>query len=92
MYEHVLEIPKVVTYSIERDRKKAIVIWVLGSSAWYALSPSEEYRPVFERLLEKANLWLFLRDVYSSYIGTRKKMTGTALELCKEVRLAVRPT
>ena len=64
-------IPKVLTYSMEYVAKggsaqRQIVIWVLGGSAWYSISPSAEYRPIFEQLLEKTHAWLFLQERYSA--------------------------
>lgn len=84
MYGQPLVIPKVATYSMElRDGR--IIIWALGAAAWYAISPAKEYRAVFEMLVEKAQLWLFLEERYSRHHGGGKIIKGDVLEVCKDV-------
>ena len=84
-------IPKVLTYSMEYvaredSAQRQIVIWVLGASAWYSISPSAEYRPFFDQLLEKTHAWLFLQEYYSA--RPQKEPEPSVMDVFKEVSLA----
>ncbi|KAI5807022.1 hypothetical protein EDC01DRAFT_637856 [Geopyxis carbonaria] len=79
----------VQTYSMEcitgRDpTDREIRIWVLGQSAWYAIEPAEEYRGIFEGMVEKAGLWMFLQERYAKYSGKGRRIKGTAMEAYKD--------
>jgi hypothetical protein len=85
-----LVIPKVVTYGMEHVAKKGsdtrqTVIWVLGAAAWYSIAPSAEYKPIFEQLVEKARVWLFLQDRYAKFHGKGRPLKGTVMEIYKDV-------
>ena len=83
-------IPKVVTFSMEQIVRKGTdvketVIWILGSAAWYRISPCPEYRAHFATLVEKANAWLFMRERYAKFHGRGKPLKGTVMEMFKDV-------
>lgn len=71
---------------MEYDPKKGTTkIWVLGSSAWYTISPSPEYRSIYENLIEKARVWLFLQERYKKFKGSGKEIPGEVTEVYKDV-------
>ncbi|KAF8538112.1 hypothetical protein BDD12DRAFT_843759 [Trichophaea hybrida] len=89
VYTQPLVIPKVVTYGMEHVAKKGCdtrqtVIWVLGAAAWYSIAPSAEYKPIFEQLVEKARVWLFLQDRYAKFHGKGRPLKGTVMEIYKD--------
>ncbi|KAI5788628.1 hypothetical protein FPQ18DRAFT_403645 [Pyronema domesticum] len=85
VFSNELTIPGVETYSMEHDTKKGTTkIWVLGSSAWYTISPSSEYRSIYENLIEKAKVWLFLQQRYKKFKGPGKEIPGEATEVYKD--------
>ncbi|KAI5812087.1 hypothetical protein BZA77DRAFT_347228 [Pyronema omphalodes] len=92
VFSNELTIPGVETYSMEYDPKKGTTkIWVLGSSAWYTISPSPEYRSIYENLIEKARVWLFLQERYKKFKGSGKEIPGEVTEVYKDF-LAKNPT
>lgn len=89
LYKDYIFIPKVYTYSLEVKNDGKIIIWVLGNCGWYALSPAKEYQQIFEQMLEKTKIWLFLENKYvpSIYYRGKKKLKGTAQDVFIEVRV-----
>lgn len=89
LYKDYIFIPKVYTYSLEVKNDGKIIIWVLGNCGWYALSPAKEYQPIFEQMLEKTKIWLFLENKYvpSIYYRGKKKLKGTAQDVFIDVRV-----
>lgn len=90
IYEQPMVVPKVVTFSMERRAAKGsaprqIVIWVLGAAAWYALSPSPEYRAQYDVLVEKAQAWLFLEERYAKFRGRGKTIKEDVADVFGDV-------
>ena len=80
-------IARVYTYSLEIKDDGKIVIWALGVSGWYALSPAKAYKPIFQQMVEKTIIWLFLEDRYTPDIfkGKHRKLKDTTDLLYKKV-------
>lgn len=86
LYKEEFVIPETYTYSLEIKDDGAIIIWVLGNCGWYALSPAKEYKSIFDQMVEKTKIWLFIEAKYLSSIHKRKKkLRGTTNELYTEV-------
>lgn len=87
LYKEDMVIPEAYTYSLEIKDDGRIIIWVLGNCAWYALSPAKEYKAIFDEMVEKTKIWLFLEAKYvpSIYKG-KKKLKGTVQDVYAEVQ------
>ncbi|KAF8460480.1 hypothetical protein BDZ91DRAFT_738975 [Kalaharituber pfeilii] len=83
IYSEEIIINKVYTYSLEIKHDGRIVIWVLGNAGWYALSPAKEYKAIFDQMVEKTKIWLFVEEKYTPLIfkGKGKKLKGNVHEL-----------
>ena len=87
LYSEHITLSKVYTYSLELKEDGGIVIWVLGTAGWYALSPAKEYKAIFEQMVEKAKIYHFMKDIYSHIIFRKKgkKLKRTVNDLYTEV-------
>ncbi|KAI5811112.1 hypothetical protein DFH27DRAFT_531474 [Peziza echinospora] len=83
LYSEELVIARVATYSLEIKDDGKIVIWALGGSGWYALSPSKAYKPIFQQMVEKTIIWLFLEDRYTDIFEEHKELKDTTALLYK---------
>lgn len=83
MYNTLFCLKSVYTYSIEQFKDGSIKIWALGECAWYSVRPSEEYKSVFNIMLEKARMWFFLQDKYAKLGCVGKKVRGKVEQLYK---------
>lgn len=81
IYKSPLVLSNVYTYSMEKLEDGTVKIWALGSCAWYSIQPSEEYKKIFNVMVEKAKLWFFLEEKYEGYLGNDKKISGTVGQL-----------
>lgn len=63
------EIPEFFIYSIQQAEEEDddLIIWILGDCAWYAITPSSQWRPLFMKGMEKARLWSFIEWSYISH-------------------------
>jgi hypothetical protein len=88
---HPIVVPGVNTYSMEYVLQKSsgrrqARIWFLGTAGWYEISPSVEYRAIYNELVEKTSLWMFLRERYAKFHGNASRlMKVTMVEICKDV-------
>lgn len=86
LYKEDIVIPEAYTYSLEIKDDGRIIIWVLGNCGWYALSPAKEYRAIFDQMVEKTKIWLFLEATYVPAIYKGKyKLRGSAYDVFVEV-------
>lgn len=81
IYKSPLVLSNVYTYSMEKLDDGTVKIWALGSCAWYSIRPSEEYKKIFQVMIEKAKLWFFLEEKYEGHLGNDKKISGTVGQL-----------
>lgn len=81
IYNSPLVLSNVYTYSMEKLDDGTVKIWALGLCAWYSIQPSEEYKKIFQVMIEKAKLWFFLEEKYEEYLGNDKKILGTVGQL-----------
>ncbi|RFU76708.1 hypothetical protein TARUN_5511 [Trichoderma arundinaceum] len=61
-----IEIRHCISYSIGEEPPARPVVWVLGRGAWYEISPSEAYRPIFNKMCEATTMYYNLVDIYNS--------------------------
>ncbi|KAM0251491.1 hypothetical protein ACHAQJ_008159 [Trichoderma viride] len=61
-----IEIRHCISYSIGEESGARPVVWVLGRGAWYEISPSEAYRPIFNKMCEATTMYYNLVDIYNS--------------------------
>jgi len=86
LYKEDIVIPEAYTYSLEIKGDGRIIIWVLGNCGWYALSPAKEYRAIFDQMVEKTKIWLFLEAKYVPAIYKGKyRLRGSAHDVFVEV-------
>ncbi|KAF8425083.1 hypothetical protein EV426DRAFT_596295 [Tirmania nivea] len=85
LYKEDIVIPEAYTYSLEIKDDGRIIIWVLGNCGWYALSPAKEYRAIFDQMVEKTKIWLFLEAKYVPAIYRGKyRLRGSAHDVYVE--------
>ncbi|RPB25846.1 hypothetical protein L211DRAFT_847623 [Terfezia boudieri ATCC MYA-4762] len=85
LYKEDIVIPEAYTYSLEIKDDGRIIIWVLGNCGWYALSPSKEYKAIFDQMVEKTKIWLFLEAKYVPAIYKGKyRLRGSAHDVFVE--------
>ena len=86
LYKEDIVIPEAYTYSLEIKDDGRIIIWVLGNCGWYALSPAKEYKAIFDQMVEKTKIWLFLEVKYVPVIYKgKKKLRGSVHDVFVEV-------
>ncbi|KAL6910859.1 hypothetical protein GGI43DRAFT_391363 [Trichoderma evansii] len=61
-----IEIRHCIAYSIGESPGARPLVWVLGRGAWYEISPSEAYRPIFNKMCEATTMYYNLVDIYNS--------------------------
>ncbi|KAL7797628.1 hypothetical protein V8C37DRAFT_370146 [Trichoderma ceciliae] len=61
-----IEIRHCISYSIGEEPGARPVVWVLGRGAWYEISPSEAYRPIFNKMCEATTMYYNLVDIYNT--------------------------
>ncbi|KAF8433839.1 hypothetical protein BGX38DRAFT_1275951 [Terfezia claveryi] len=85
LYKEDIVIPEAYTYSLEIKGDGKIIIWVLGNCGWYALSPAKEYKAIFDQMVEKTKIWLFLEAKYVPAIYKGKyRLRGSAHDVFVE--------
>lgn len=82
LYNEPLVITQVMMYSIQQFEDGSVKIWALGKCGWYSIIPSLEYEPIFETMVEKGKLWVFLQDRYcDKYSGKGNIIRGSVADL-----------
>lgn len=82
LYSEPLIITQVMMYSIQQFEDGAVKIWALGKCGWYSIIPSLEYESIFETMVEKGKLWVFLQDRYcDKYSGKGNIIRGSVADL-----------
>ncbi|KTW32577.1 uncharacterized protein T551_00062 [Pneumocystis jirovecii RU7] len=62
-----IKLRNVYLYKIEQLPSNSLLIWVVGQRALYAIrNVSDEYKETFDIVIEKANLYLYLRSIRKS--------------------------
>ncbi|KAH6611167.1 hypothetical protein Trco_001187 [Trichoderma cornu-damae] len=81
-----IEIRHCISYSIGEEPGARPVVWVLGRGAWYEISPSEAYRPIFNQMCEATTMYYNLVDIYNTgrLNGTRTPPSSNPLEALRD--------
>ncbi|EHK50701.1 hypothetical protein TRIATDRAFT_233240 [Trichoderma atroviride IMI 206040] len=66
-----IEIRHCIAYSIGEAPGARPLVWALGRGAWYEINPSEDYRPIFNKMCEATTMYYNLVDIYNS-----KRLSG----------------
>lgn len=78
VHKESFELMKVVTNAMEIREPDTAVIWALGANAWYQLvSPSDDYREIFNVMETKVKLWMTIdSEYYERYLDGDKRAAG----------------
>ncbi|KAI6766381.1 hypothetical protein HG530_007451 [Fusarium avenaceum] len=75
-----LEVKKCDMYSIGENAQNVPIIWVQGTCAFYEITPSPAYAPIYKKMREAVLLYYRLLDIYS------RKRPGKAKKSKKDIQ------
>jgi hypothetical protein len=73
-----IEIRNVTRYSYGEMTDGAYVIWAQGKAGWFEISPSTQYKPLFDDMVQAVEILYFVTDIHSE---PRKRCGGPSAQL-----------
>lgn len=46
-------------------------VWIAGASGWMEITPSRQYRPIYDKMMEGITLYYRIQDAYNDLIGSK---------------------
>jgi hypothetical protein len=73
-----IEIRNVTRFSYGEMTDGAYAIWAQGKAGWFEISPSAQYKPLFDEIVRAVEILYFVTDIYSE---PRKRGGGPSAQL-----------
>jgi Cytosine specific DNA methyltransferase replication foci domain len=84
-----ITVSNVGRYAFGYDEDHRMVLWAAGGAGWYILSPSEQYRAIFDYMREAVKAWYFTVDTYKTVDKLDPKGLFTKYSIAYRLKLHI---